>query len=770
MEFSKNFVCEDIAYSNYIKNVPAPLFRKSFILDEVPESAEILICGLGFYDLFVNGKKITKGYLAPYISNSDHICYYDKYDIAKYLVTGENVIGVMLGDGHQVGKTASWDFVYNVTNSAPLLALTAEIKCKNTTLTFDAEDFVCKKGPIIFNDLRSGVFYDARLEEDGWNMPGFVEDGWHKPISGVYKPRGYAKLCDAEPIRVSKELKPVSITKGELSDYAVSNQEYMLKYFNGIAPFETAAERTGGYIYDFGENNAGTLRLKIKGQRGQKVSLQCGEQLVDGKMSYKNINFYPDGFCQRDIYYLKGGEEETFEVMFTYHGLRYVYVSGITEEQATEDLLTYLVMSSDLEKRGGFECSDDMANKIYEISQRSDISNFYYFPTDCPHREKNGWTGDASTSAEHMIMTIGVENSWREWLNNIRAAQKEDGRLPGIIPTDTWGYKWGNGPAWDRVIFELPYNAYKYRGETEIIKENADSMLRYLEYTARMRNEKGLADYGLGDWVPVVRNDGKERSDAPLDFVNAAMIMEMCRQAVEMFEAVNLPLHKSFAQSLGEQMREAVRREYIDAEACTVKYRCQSTQAMAIYYDIFNEDEKSKAFEILKDIVKEDNNNITSGYLGLRVIFHVLAQYGEVDLAYNMITKKEFPSYGYWVERGETTLLEIFAEYDEYFCSSKNHHFLGDVINWFMRYPGGINVVNHNEVKIKPYFVEKLDSCRSFHILPAGRVEVEWQRNGDEIMLNITAPNGVKCDADIPAGYDIKKISDGKFICTKGEK
>lgn len=762
MEFSKKFVCEDINYSTYEKNVPAPLFRKSFVLEKAPVSGEILICGLGFYELFVNGKKITKGLLAPYISNSDHICYYDKYDILPYLSQGENVIGVMLGDGHQVGKTPIWDFIENRINSAPLLALTAEIKCEDKVISFEADEFVCKKGPIIFNDLRSGIFYDARLEEDGWNKPGFEEKDWHEPISGVYKPRGYAKICEADPIKVTREIKPISIKKGELVKYEASGQ--CADFFKKSNIFEGAAETSGGYIYDFGENNSGILRLKINGQNGQKVSLQCGEQLTGGKLTYSNINFYPDGFSQRDIYYLKGDGEETYETLFAYHGFRYVYVSGITEEQATEDLITYLVVSSDLKERGSFECSDEVANTIYQMGRRSDISNFVYFPTDCPHREKNGWTGDASMSAEHMIFTINPENSWREWLNNIRAAQKESGMLPGIVPTDTWGYEWGNGPAWDSVIFNLPYFTFKYRGETEMIEENAGAMLKYLEYISRRRDENGIVAVGLGDWVPVQRNDGGRQSDVSLGFTDSVMVLDMCRKATAMFEAVKLPHHKEFAQKLGEEMLEAIRREYINFDTFVVDDRFQSAQAMAIYYDVFKESEKEKAFNVLMDIIHEDNDNFTCGFLGLRVIFHVLAQFGEADFAYKLITKPDFPSYGYWVKKGETTFLESFKEYDDYFCDSKNHHFLGDVESWFMKQVAGINVESATEVKIKPHFIKALDHCKSSYELADGSVEVYWHRDGEKIELEIKTSGNVNCTVELDNCTSVIKNNVGKYI------
>ncbi len=741
MKFSKKFVSEDTSFNTYERNVPSPIFRKSFVLEKEADFAQILICGLGFYDLWVNGTKITKGYLAPYVSNSDHITYFDPYDIKPYLVKGENVIGVMLGDGHLVGKTCVWNFKDNIMNAAPMLALSAEIKAGDDTISFEADEFVCKKGPVLFNDLRSGVFYDARLEEQGWNCPGFVEKDWHQPIK-ANRPRGKAKICEAEPVRVYKEIKPVSIVRGEISPYTCSGQ--VTAFADSITAFEAAPAYTGGYIFDFGENNSGIYRLRIKGTAGQKIDIQCAEQLRNGKIDYSNISFYPDGFSQRDIYYLKGDGEEVFEPMFTFHGYRYIYVSSITEEQAAEDLLTYLVMSSDLEERGTFECSDPLTNQIYQMGRRSDRSNFFYFPLDCPHREKNGWTGDASISAEHMIMTIGAEKSWREWLCNIREAQTTEGQLPGIVPTGDWGYTWGNGPAWDSVIFNLPYFAYKYRGETEIIKENAGAMLRYLEYISKRRDERGLVAVGLGDWVPVDREAGDYEAD--LGFTDSVMVLDMCRKGAEMFGVLGLNLHQIFAQQLGQEMLAAIRKEYVDNTTYIVKNKCQTSQAMAIFYDVFTAEEKAKGFEVLLDIIREDHNSFTSGFQGMRVVFHVLSEFGQSELAYHMITKAEYPSYGYWAAKGETTLMEQFRQYndDGFYRWSKNHHFLGDIVNWFMSRVGGLQVVSPDFVKVKPYYIEKLDWCRTTHKLPGGEIEIYWERRDGDVELKVNCTGNVK--------------------------
>lgn len=762
MNFSSTFVCEDFSRSTYEQCVGAPLFRKAFTLDGTVKSAQLLICGLGFYDLFINGTKITKGYLAPYISNPNHYTYFDLYDLLPYLTEGENVIGVMLGDGHQNEKTAIWDFVNNTTNSAPLLALSADFECENTHIHFEADDFFCKKGPVVFNDLRSGVFYDARLEEKGWHSPGFIQKDWHKPLIAP-TPKGTGKLCTAEPVRVYKEIEPVKIFKGECVPYVCSRQ--LDDFVATLSPFEEPVPPSGGYIYDFGENIAGIYRLKIKGEKGRKISLQCAEQLTDGKLNCNNINFYPDGFSQRDIYYLSGEGTEIFEPMFTFHGFRYIYVYGITPEEATKDLLTCLPMSSALEKTGDFHCSDETANQIFQMGQRSDLSNFFYFPLDCPHREKNGWTGDAVLSAEHHILTLNTVSSWREWLNNVRAAQTDEGRFPGIVPTDTWGYEWGNGPAWDKVIFELPYCAYRYTGNTQIIEENANAMIKYLKYAQKRRDKRGIAAFGLGDWLPV----GKECNefDADLGFTDSVMLLDMCRKGAVMFDAVNLVQYSEFVKKLGEELLSSIRSAYIDFSTLTVKKESQSAQAMAIFYDVFTQDEKRAAFDVLKSILKKDDYKFTCGCLGIRVLFHVLSDFGESELAYRMITRNEFPSYGYWAAKGETTFLEHFFEYDNYFHESKNHHFLGDVLNWFMRCVGGLCVEDSHTVTVRPHFIKALEHCTVSHRFPSGDISINWQRNEDNISLSVTTHGDITYTLDLENGYSGAQTADGAWLITK---
>lgn len=725
----KQFIKATEEKCSFEKHVPAPYMRKSFNLDFIPQKAEISVCGLGFYRLYINGEEITKGALAPYVSNPDDLCYYDTYDVAEKLTCGENVVGVILGNGFYNNFSGGiWDFSIANWVGTPRLALEFSAEKDDKKFFFNAdESFKVHSSPITFDDYRMGEYYNANLEIPDWNKPGFDDSGWANALPAE-NPHGEFKLCNAEPIKVTKEIKPVKITAED-----------------------------DGFLYDFGENNAGVCRLCIDAAKGQEIVFQHCEILTDGKFSMKNIGFgerpgydWYDEYNQKDIYITKDGKQ-TYIPGFTYHGFRYVLVKGITAEQATEDLLTYLVMSSDLKTIGEFECSDTTLNTLYEMGQRSDRANFYYFPTDCPHREKNGWTGDASMSADHMVLMYNVEKSWEEWLHNIRKSQDDRGALPGIVPTGSWGFEWGNGPLWDSVLFNLPYMLYKFRNNTRVVKDNAHAMVRYLEYALTRRSEDGTIAIGLGDWVPV----GKEANDydVPLAFTDSVSIMDIAKKAAEMFNAVGMKHQAEFAENIYKDMRKTIRRELVDCENGLVKGNCQSGQAIALYYGIFDTDEeKQKAFAHLLDFIRNKNDSFDCGYFGLHTIFHVLSDFGYGELAYKMIAKKEYPSYAAWIERGETTFPEAFQTEDVNW-PSHNHHFLGDISRWFMCRVAGLNVTSHNTVEIRPDFLAELDYAKASCELPDGKVSVSWKRDGKNILLDINCDEKIDYSIVLPKGY-----------------
>jgi len=336
MKFSLNFVSAGYDYTSLKKAVAVPYITKSFDITKMPKHAEITICGLGFYELYINGQNITKGYLAPYVSNTDDIIYYDNYDLSSLIEKGENTIGIILGNGMQNQPGGFiWDFDDARFRGVPRVAISFE----SDDLCFEADDsFLWHPSPILFDDYRCGVHYDANNEIKDWNRSTCDRGEW-TPVVTSEAPRGECRICEAEPITAQREIAPISITKAELADFKISEQ--VDRKYRDINNVFYKSDTKKGYLYDFGVNTAGIYRLSVKGKRGQKIEIQATEYLdKEGKVDYSNVGcFFPEAMAHRDVFYCSGGED-TFTLPFTYHGCRYYLIMGLEPEQATAELLT----------------------------------------------------------------------------------------------------------------------------------------------------------------------------------------------------------------------------------------------------------------------------------------------------------------------------------------------------------------------------------------------------------------------------------------------
>jgi len=468
-------------------------------------------------------------------------------------------------------------------------------------------------------------------------------------------------------------------------------------------------------------------------------------------------------YPQMDKCILKGSGEETYIPPFTYHGFRYVLVEGITRQQATEDLLTYKVISSKMEKRADFSCSDDIINKLYEMTCRADKANLVYVPTDCPHREKNGWTADISLSAEHIIMNMTAEKTLGEWMRNVSKAQRASGELPGIIPTAGWGFEWGNGPVWDSVCVYIPYYIYKYTADIGIVKENLPMISKYLDYIYSKRDENGLVEIGLEDWAQPLGNGIADKTLAPLIFTDSAMVLSIAEKAAFLAKAVGDAALCNKAEKIACEMRAAIREKLIDFDTFTAFGNCQTSQVIAIEFGIFSAEEEDKAFGKLLEIIKRDNNRILCGVLGARFMFHLLSRKGCIDLAVDMITTPEYPSYANWVESGCTALCETFlakGQVSRAGQSSQNHHFWGDISSFFIRELAGLKVNpccnDITEFEISPAFAARLDFAECEYNSIRGKITLRWERKSEIIVLSVGVPDGIRGKIKLPKGYTFK--------------
>lgn len=747
MILSEKFVSATREKATLKKNIPAPYMRRDFIVYKPLVSAEITVCALGFYELFVNGIKITKGHLSPYIVNPDQVLPYDTYDITDKLVRGENTVAFLLGNGMQDAFGGyAWNFQYARFNSAPKLAFALELSFDGESELIEAdENLLCHPSPIYFDELRLGEKYDARREIPNWNLAGCDLSDWTAAIP-VGTDCGEPMLACNKPIVKTNELSPISVT-----------------YQNG------------GYLYDFGVNCVGLSKLSVKGNYGQHIVVDHGETLLDGSFTQSNLLFDNNEckdkprYIQRTEYICHGGDTETHIPTFTYYGFRYAFVKGISEEQAKPELLTFIVMNTDLGDRGDFKCSDETLNTLQEMTRRSTLGNFQHFPTDCPHREKNGWTADAALSAEQTIMNFEPEDNYLMWEKCLTRAMNYRGALPGIVPTGGWGFHWGNGPAWDSVLIYLPYFTALLRDDLRCAEEASGAMLRYFHYLRTRRNKDGLLEIGLGDWCPAY-----PEYETPLIFTDSTIAYDLANKAAYLYTRLGMTLEADYCRSFASEMRAAI-REHLLEDRDTMRFISgrQSVQAMAIFYGLCDsEEETQKALSLLIEEIHAKDDHMGVGVLGGRVIFRVLCDYGYEDLAVKMITRPDEPSYACMIEDGLTALGEnVRRPY-----GSENHHFWGDISALMIEYFGGIRVnpamLGAEYVDIAPLFPTALDSASAYHNSVSGKVVVSWEREKENVKLTLQYPDTAKGSVIAPKGFLVngaKKApaTSGEFIFTK---
>ena len=346
-------------------------------------------------------------------------------------------------------------------------------------------------------------------------------------------------------------------------------------------------------------------------------------------------------------------------------------------------------------------------------------------------------------------------------MRNICKAQREDGALPGIVPTGGWGFDWGNGPAWDCVLAQIPYFTYIYRGQTEMIRDSVPSFIAYLKYLRTRVDKNGLLEIGLGDWCHI----GGIEPKAPLILTDSIMAMDTANKISEMLDAIEMHEQAEFARKEAKNYKEAIRTNLIDFNTMCALGDCQSSQAMCLYYNIFRASEQTVAFDKLLEMVHAMDDHIDVGVLGGKVIFHVLSRFGYSDLAFKMITRDDYPSYGNWLKRGATTLWENFYPDN---VSSMNHHFWGDISAWFIKCIVGIqlNPDKHNvhSLKLKPAFIEALDHATAFHEAPAGTIAVSWKREGKEIILDVKIPKDISATVEIGPNFCFENRACSKTI------
>jgi alpha-L-rhamnosidase len=704
---------------------PAPLLRRSFTLAGEPTRARAYVCGLGYYELTINGKRVGDHVLDPGYTRFDKRAMYATHDVTSLLRKGENVVGVTLGRGwYGVTIPNVWNFHKAPWHGEPrlLFRLEAEDEAGRRTEVVSDEQWQTHDSPTLADAIYVGDTYDARREQPGWDRPGFDASGW-LPAAVLPAPTERVVSQCLEPMRVIRTLRPKAVTN----------------------------PRPGTWVFDFGTNIAGWARIRVKGPADATVEIRYAE-VLDDKGLAKLSNDLVSAETQIDRYTLKGRGTEVWEPRFSYKGFRYVQVDG-WPGAPTPRSVEGREVHTDVASTGSFACSDPTLNALHRMTRQSLLSNYHSIPTDTPVYEKNGWLGDAHLTAETGMREFSSARFHAKWLDDIADSQREDGLVPVIAPDPGWGRM--DAPEWGAAYILVTDALYRNFGDARVVERHYDRMKRYLGFL-EARQKDGVSPSVLGDWLPPGYNGNPPEGPA----VSAASYVYRCANVMA-----------AFARRLGrtddaerfEQMMERIARalntRYLDPETgvyhtdIATGYR-QATAILPLAFGITPEEHEARVLARLIEDIHSKGDHLDTGILGAAELLPLLTRHGEVDLALRIATQPTYPGWGYWVRQGATTLWEAWGDD----ARSRGHHMYGSIEDWFYQYLAGIRPPGETRLfVVRPYMPSALSFVRASIETMYGRVASSWRRTAGGLSLEVTVPVNTTARVEVP-------VSEGQTV------
>jgi len=723
----RNLLDESIPYNLSPTPYAATLLRKEVTLDQGVARATATVCGLGYYELYLNGGKVGDHVMDPGFTDYCKRVQYVTYDVTDVLRRGENAVGVILGNGWLCPPTAElWGFYQAPWTTAPRLRLEIDVELANGERTRIVSDETWKSSSseILNNCVRGGEVIDARQRQAGWNQPGFDDAAWG-PVDKTAPPAGRLVSQDQPPIRMTESIKPVAVSE----------------------------PKRGVYVVDMGRNMTGWARLKIAGRPGQMITLHYNERLnPDGTLSPINREFTCGPF-QRDVFLCSGGTD-LFEPRFTYHGFRYIQIDGLDKKPDLESI-TGRFVHTDPEPAGTFACSNDLINREHDICLRTVKCNIHSIPTDCPHREKVGWMQDGCVAQEAAIYNMAMATFYAKWFRDMVGTQESSGYVAAIAPDPGWGDSgpddaptWASGPWWSGAIVRTPWNLYQYYGDRRILEEGYEPMKKYVDYLTS-RAEDRCINFGLGDWL---EEDAVRPKRTPPALSNTAAYAWYAQIIADTATLLGNQRDAQHYGRLAESIRAAFDRRFLDPDKGLRVEDSQTGPALALYLDVAQSERRPLLEEQLRhNIRRKRNDHISSGIVGTLYVFYQLTEQGDSDLAYTMATQEDYPGWGYMLGKGATTVWEQWPGIE----ASHNHPALASVDAWFYRALGGIRPdpagPGFKRFVIRPEVVADLTWARASYNSVHGMIISHWARSGDTLALDVTVPPNTQTRVFLPA-------------------
>ena len=707
---------------------PAPLLRREFNVASGLKSARMYITALGVYEVHLNGQNVSEDVLAPGWTSYRTRLRYQTYDVTNLLQEGTNAIAALLGDGWYRGRLGFGGGKRNLYGHrlALLAQLELEYEDGRTERVISDNKWRTTTGPILATDLYDGETYDARLERPGWTAAHYDDHTWqHVRILS----EDFTRLTAPEgpPVRRTELLEPKAI-------------------------FTSPSGKT---LVDFGQNLVGWLRISVQGEAGHTVTLRHAEVLEHNELGTRPLRFA----AATDHYTLKGGGVETWEPRFTFHGFRYAQIDNWPSELRLEDIRA-VVVHSDLQRTGWFECSDPLINQLHQNVVWGMRGNFLDIPTDCPQRdERLGWTGDIQVFAPTASFLYNVNGFLSSWLKDLAADQEENGAVPAVIPHVLAAPL--PAAAWGDAATVVPWMLYQRYGDKGILEEQFVSMKAWVDYIHGRTGASLLwdQDFQFGDWLdpaapPTNPADGRTNPGlvATAYFARSA---ELVANAASVLGRTDAVLHY---QRLAADIRAAFEAEYVTTNGRIIS-DSSTAYALALQFALLpTEEQRANAGQRLRALVRENGYHIGTGFVGTPLICDALCSVGEYDAAYRLLTETECPSWLYPVTMGATTIWERWdsmlpdGSINPGEMTSFNHYALGAVADWLHRTVAGMAPadVAYRQLDIHPVPGGRLTWARAKHLTPYGLAESRWEIRDGQFQLDVVVPPNTTASVTLP--------------------
>lgn len=739
-----------------VENEVHHMYRRAFCLDKQVKQARAYICGLGQYELSINGKKVSDAVLQPGWTNYEKSCLYNVYDVTSMLVDGGNAIGVLLGDGmfhipgHK-GRYAYFPRSYGFSKFLFQLEIayadgTKENICSN-------EEFHMAKSPVRYSCIYGGEEYMASDRQEGFDTYDFSEDDTWEPAACVEAPKGKLRAQKHLPLKVMETLEPVSVQE--------------------VKP--------GFFVYDFGKNFSGWVRIKVKTDgtaKDKRIKMKPGEILKedgtpDQKVTGKNYSW---------DYYMDEKEAQEYAPKFTYTGFRYVQVEGAVPAQLAGEQNEMPVIESfvgefiypDMEPMGEFSCSNTLYNQIHGMITQAVLSNMKSILTDCPHREKLGWMEQSHLIGPAIMYNYDVHNLYEKIEKDMEEAQHEGGLVPDICPEyitefTKWHYGYLDSPEWGSACIINPWYVYKKYGDASLFKRQYETMKRYLDYLTSKTHHHVL-HHGLGDWldigpfVPYSQNTPVPVIATCIYYYDLSIMKQVAEILGKTEDAANYG-------TLMEQVKEEYNLQFFDDQGNRYATGSQAAQAMSLMVGLVPEEREEKVLQVLVKDIELRGYATTAGDVGHPFVTAALTKYNRSDIMNEMMKITDKPGYGYQVKCGATTLTEEWDGPDpKRPHGSQNHFMLGSGDEWFYSGLAGIQGmrcdVNFTEQVICPYIADNVEEVCAWTMHPYGKTKVHWKKEKDKVNIAVTLPPNTTGTFISPKG-DKTQLGSGtyEFVC-----